>query len=75
MEWPPQSPDLNPIEQVWDHLDTLLRKNPQGNEESTWNFLQKAWKEITKETLQTYIYSMKRRCQAVIDASGGHTKY
>lgn len=75
MEWPPQSPDLNPIEQLWDHLDSVLRQNPQTNEESTWKFLEKAWSEIAKETLTTYIYSMRKRCQAVIDAAGGHTKY
>ncbi len=60
MEWPPQSPDLNPIEQLWDHLDSVLRKNPQTNEENTWKFLEKAWSEIAKETLTTYIYSIFR---------------
>ncbi len=26
MEWPPQSSDLNPIENLWNYLDSLVRK-------------------------------------------------
>lgn len=75
MEWPPQSPDLNPIEQLWDHLDQKLRKTPPVNVADAWEKLSKYWKEIRQPILQTYAHSMKRRCQAVINAKGGHTKY
>ena len=27
MVWPPQSPDLNPIEAMWDYVDSKLKKN------------------------------------------------
>ena len=29
MTWPPQSPDCNPIELLWDHLDQEVRKTPE----------------------------------------------
>ena len=34
MEWPPHSPDLNIIEQVWDHLDReKIQMQPKAGEE------------------------------------------
>lgn len=75
MNWPPQSPDLNPIEQLWDHLDRLLRKDPPSSARNAWLKLSKLWSEIEPITLETYVHSMRRRCLAVIEANGGHTKY
>lgn len=75
MDWPPQSPDLNPIEQIWDHLDSRLRMEPQSSLDNTFECLKKSWDEISTEILCRYIHSMKKRCQEVIKAKGGHTKY
>lgn len=75
MEWPLQSPDLNPIEQLWDHLDRLLRQNQQASKEITWKKLQELWQIISVPILKLYDHSMNRRCEAVILAKGGHTKY
>ena len=75
MDWPPQSPDLNPIEQMWEHLDCLLRQSPQTSAQATWLFLEKTWSEIAPAVLEVYIDSMERRCKAVIAAKRGHTKY
>lgn len=75
MVWPPQSPDLNPIEQVWDLLDSLLNKHINTSAANLWNQLQTAWKSIAEETLQKYINTMNERCIAVIEAKGGHTRY
>lgn len=75
MDWPPQSPDLNPIEQIWDHLDRELRKRPSTSVEKTWEILKDLWIEIAPAVLDNYVASMPRRCEAVIHALGGHTKY
>jgi transposase len=75
MEWPPQSPDLNPIEQIWDHVDTKLRKMCNTSKHSLWLNLQSVWADISNETLSKYIFTMKSRCEAVIEAKGGHTRF
>ena len=44
MDWPPQSPDLNPIELLWEQIDRKVReKCPTST--SHWELLQKAWGE------------------------------
>ena len=77
MVWPPQSPDLNPIEYLWAHLKIKLGKYdtpPQGMEE-LWDRTQKEWDQIPAEVCQNLIESMPDRVQAVLDARGGYTKY
>lgn len=75
MDWPPQSPDLNPKEQMWDHLDRELRKHPASSAEKTWEKLSELWQAIDPQVLEVYIQLMSRRCKAVIEARGGHTEY
>ena len=51
MKWPPQSPDLNPIEQLWDYMDTKLEKEKRTSADQMWDSLQSVWNEIKPETL------------------------
>jgi crotonobetainyl-CoA:carnitine CoA-transferase CaiB-like acyl-CoA transferase len=37
--------------------------------------VREAWESITTEDLRELMESMPARCQAVVDAEGGHTKY
>ena len=77
MVWPAQSPDLNPIEHLWEHLKRVLRRNPvpaKGAHE-LWERVVEEWNNIPPETCQNLIESMPRRVEAVIKAKGGHTKY
>ena len=53
MNWPPQSPDLNAIEQLWDHLDRELRKNPEITPERTWKKLSELWQNIAPAVLES----------------------
>lgn len=75
MIWPPQGPDLNPIESIWDYVDCRLRKISRTSKDEMWTKLQNIWNGIPKKILQKYICSMKNRCRAVIRAKGGHTYY
>ena len=74
-EWPPQSPDLNPIENIWDYMETKLEKMPSTTVSELWETLQEIWRSIPSEVILNLVRSMPRRVQAVLKAKGGHTKY
>ncbi|XP_046552010.1 proteoglycan 4-like [Haliotis rubra] len=77
LPWPSKSPDLNPIEHLWDELDRRLRRRqpqPQTLPQLA-AALQAEWTSITQNVIRHLIASMGRRCQAVIDAHGRHTGY
>jgi transposase len=46
MTWPPQSPDLNPIEMVWDELDRSVKEKQPKTAQHMWELLQDCWKSI-----------------------------
>lgn len=75
MEWPSQSPDLNPIENLWTILDNKCQnRNPQ-NEAELLEMLQTAWYDLAPEILDKLVCSMPRRCAAVIENDGYPCKY
>jgi transposase len=75
--WPAYSPDLNPIETVWNWMKDYIQDN--FPEHQSYNQLRdavhEAWNAITTKQLNELIDSMRERCQAVIDANGMHTKF
>lgn len=76
--WPPFSPDLNPIETLWNKLkDWLGQKYPDQNcsYDELRRRIQEAWDAIGEQELHQLILTMPQRCQDVIDAQGGHTKW
>ncbi|KAK4520233.1 uncharacterized protein ATC70_008365 [Mucor velutinosus] len=77
MDWPPQSPNLNPIEHVWHLLKLRLNKypnRPSTKEELEWR-INIQWYKITEKECQKYIDSMPARIKAVIKSKGGSTHY
>ena len=77
MSWPAQSPDLNPIEYLWDHLKRRLGEyeNAPGGMQELWERVEAEWDKIGAGSCQKLIESMPRRVDAVIRAKGGYTKY
>ena len=74
MNWPSQSPDLNPIEQIWELIDRKLDKSHVKTKKTLWLEVKRCWENITVEELKKYIEAMPERCRAIITAKGGHTK-
>lgn len=77
INWPPRSPDLNPIEHLWDFLGRRIRSLPHypRNLNELAASLQEIWNQIDQELIRRLIISMPRRCQDVITARGGNTRY
>jgi transposase len=75
MEWPAQSPDLNPIENLWDVVERRIRSENYANIHEFWNAIEKSWKSIPMTVIDRLIDSMKRRCEAVIKNFGYPTRY
>ena len=82
LDWPPQSPDLNPIEYLWQHIKMQLAKH-ETPVKGVWEICERVvevWNNIKPEVCQNLIESMPRRVEAVIRAAvirakGGNTKY
>ena len=77
LDWPPYSPDLSPIEHLWDELDRRVRR--RRNTPNTLGQLRTAlleeWENIPMRKINALVNSMQRRIRAVINARGGHTRY
>lgn len=75
LEVPPQSPDLNIIENLWARLDQNIRKHSITSQKTLMEALQSEWSAIPSTYTSNLLESMPRRLQAVISAKGGPTKY
>ncbi len=76
--WPAFSPDLNPIEKIWNWMkDWIEREYGEQNWTDTKlrDAVRAAWDAITIEQLNELVNSMHQRCLDVIAAQGGHTKW
>lgn len=75
LEWPSQSPDINPIEHLWEELDRRIKSIKVKNGDEKYDVLNKEWQKIDAATLHKLIDSMPARIKAVIDSKGYATKY
>ena len=73
--WPPQSPDLNIIENIWSILKRkVMARNPKTIE-NLWQFSYEEFHRIPNEKIERLYDSIPRRLRAVIISKGGPTKY
>jgi transposase/uncharacterized coiled-coil protein SlyX len=75
IDFPPYSPDLNPIENLWADLARRVEEFQCETMEQLQDIVAEQWKKTSKKLLRTLARSMPERCQAVIEAKGDHTKY
>ena len=74
---PAFSPDLSPIEHLWDQIGRRIygARNPMHSRQELANRLIAAWNDIPQYRIQCLIRSMRRRCRAVLNSNVGHTRY
>ena len=75
--WPAYSPDLNPIETVWNEMKDWIQDHypEKMNYDQLRGAVMAAWQQISVDFLNDLIDSMPKRCEAVIMANRMHTKY
>ena len=72
-EWPPSSPDLNPLDfSLWSILESEACSNPSPSIEALKSKLIKTWEKIPMETVRASINDFSRRLCAVVKAKGKH---
>ncbi|GFV37326.1 transposable element Tcb2 transposase, partial [Trichonephila clavipes] len=77
MDWPARSPDLNPIEHVWDFLGRRLAACtlPPVTIRELRSALQDEWAAMPQQLIDTLILCMGRRCETCVAVRGDHIPY
>ncbi|WKY05771.1 hypothetical protein Q1695_006179 [Nippostrongylus brasiliensis] len=72
LDWPPESPDLNPIELVWGNMKQHIRKQKVTNVEELKKAAKTYWRGLTPEMCCKYVSGIRWRMEKIIEAGGGN---
>ena len=75
LERPSQSPDFNPIENLWYDLEIAVHQQNSSNLKELEQFCLEEWAKIPVTRYATLIETYPKRLAAVISAKGDSTKY
>ncbi|KAK3543336.1 hypothetical protein QTP70_018072 [Hemibagrus guttatus] len=75
LEWPSQSPDLNPIEMLWHDLKKVVHARKRSNVAELQQFCKDEWAKIPPQRCNRLIASYGKHLIAVVAAKGGPTSY
>ncbi len=75
LDWPANSPDLNPIENLWGIVKRKMRDTRPNNADDLKAAIKATWASIPPQQCHKLITSMPRQIEAVIKAKGAPTKY
>ena len=75
IDWPSNSPDLNPIENVWHIIKNNVEKRMPKDTDELKRFMVEEWDAISEETVNNLILSMKKRCELVLEENGDRISY
>ncbi|GFT04578.1 transposable element Tcb1 transposase [Trichonephila clavipes] len=75
--WPAHSPDLNPIENMWDALGRQVagRNYPPTNKNTLIRALTEEWDKLPQQLLDNVVQIMVRRVKCCLTLHGGHIPY
>ncbi len=75
LEWPSQSPDLNPIEHIWRDLKMAVHQRLPSNLTELERICKEEWQRIPKSRCEKLVASFPKRLMAVLNQKGASTKY
>ena len=75
IDWPSNSPDINPTENLWSILERNVEKRRPSNIDELEEFVNQEWENIDLSTLINIALSMKTRCLAIIELKGERINY
>ena len=75
LDWPSNSPDLNPIENLYGYVKRKLNKIRIFTADELWEKVMEIWRNIPLETTKRLIESMPKRIKEVYKNNGGYSKY
>jgi len=77
LEWAAMSPDMSPIEHLWDELKrhVYARAKPPTNVNQLREAVIEEWENIPQQLISNLVRSIRRRCISLINANGGFTQY
>lgn len=75
LDWPGNSPDLNPIENLWAEVQTRLPKTLPRNADELWARVEAAWAGIPNNIIRKLYRSLPERVNTVIKNKGGHSRF
>ena len=77
LPWPVRSPDLNPIEHIWDIIGRRVKERtpPVQTLNDLDQKLHQEWQYLTQVQIRRLVGSMRRRLAAVIHVNGSYTHY
>lgn len=75
IDWPSNSPDLNPIENLWSIVKSNVEKRMPKNIEELKRFMVEEWRNVPESTLVNLVKSMRRRCELIIQSNGERISY
>ena len=76
LDWPGNSPDLNPIEKCWQKMKNIMKQKKTPNLETLKLELMRVWcQKMSLDYFQNLSNSMPKRLQMVIKKKGNMTKY
>ncbi len=75
LEWPSQSPDLNPIEHLWRDLKMAVHQRLPSNLTELERICKEEWQRIPKSRCEKLVASFPKRHMVVLNQKGASTKY
>jgi transposase len=72
LDFPPYSPDLNPIENLWQYIEKRVEERAPSTIEELQDVIAEEWKNTPTDLLIKLVHSMIKRCEAVAAVGGEH---